>query len=156
MLKVLLRFATVSRLAAILIFAAPSAALADEIDAETRIGLRVTIEQHVEANSTAGYYRFEDTIAQQSLELTFGYLHPVIYQIGSKYLMCANFVNDTGEVVLLDFVIARREMGYTVSSIHRDQRAFFTRMGDPESLAFRPMKTSSKTMRKRRITDPLN
>jgi len=128
MLTVISRLAIFSRLAAILIFAAPSVALADKIDAETHIGLQIALEQHIKVNSATGYYRFEDISAQQSLELTLLHLHPVIYKIGGSYLMCADFLDDSGETVLLDFIIDRREMGYIVTSIHRGQRSFFSRI----------------------------
>ncbi len=98
---------------------------AQELDVQTRVELQRTLEQYVNAKTEDGIYPFFDVEAGEARRLTLKKLHPVIFQKQRYYLMCADFIDEGGSDVLVDYIVRKRGAQYIVEQEVAGRRGFF-------------------------------
>lgn len=98
---------------------------AQELDVQTRVELQRTLAQYVSAKTEDGIYPFFDVEAGEPRRLTLKKLHPVIFQKEGYYLMCADFMDEEGSDVLVDYIVRKRGAQYLVEQEVAGRRGFF-------------------------------
>ncbi len=101
-------------------------ARAQALDVETRVQLQRTLQDYVEAKITDGGYSFFDTESGKVRQLKLDKLHPVIFEKDGYYLMCADFMDDSGADVVLDYIVRKRGDDFVVEQEIEGRRSFLT------------------------------
>ena len=79
---------------------------ADAIEMKTRIDLQMGLKNYIEARTLDNVYEHFNVESGEIEPLVLKNLHPVIFVNGSKYLMCADYLDSNGNAVQLDFIVS--------------------------------------------------
>lgn len=82
-----------------------SSAAADSIRPETRIALFQELESYIQRNSKNGVFSVFDDKTGMKIDTRLKNLHPFMFKKGDLYMLCADFVGDDGQHVVVDFFI---------------------------------------------------
>lgn len=87
---------------------------AAEIELETRTKLQLALKQYIDAGTVDGMYKHFNVEQGRVEKLRLKNLHPVIFAIDGKYMMCADFLNATGDAVMLDYIVGASTNGFRI------------------------------------------
>ena len=79
---------------------------ADAIEMKTRIDLQMGLKHYIEARTSDNVYEHFNVESGKIEPLVLKNLHPVIFVNGSKYMMCADYLDANGNDVLLDYIVS--------------------------------------------------
>ena len=113
-----LRFLT---LALFVIFSGPSA-MAASINNSTRLALQSELRSYISTKTTSGAYTFFDEDNGSIQELKIKAIHPVIFVKGDRFLMCADFIDQKGKKVVIDYVMLPVKDGFIIEKELEGQR----------------------------------
>lgn len=91
-----------------------NSAHASEITLETRTNLQLALKQYIDAGTVDGIYDHFNVEKGQVEKLRLKTLHPVIFAIDSKYMMCADFLDAAGNDVLVDYIVGASASGFRI------------------------------------------
>ena len=83
-----------------------SPAQADSIEMKTRIDLQMGLKHYIEARTEDNVYEHFNVESGKVEPLVLKNLHPVIFVNGSKFMMCADYLDASGNDVLLDYIVS--------------------------------------------------
>jgi len=83
-----------------------SPAQADSIEMKTRIDLQMGLKHYIEARTSDNVYEHFNVESGEIEPLVLKNLHPVIFVNGSKYMMCADYLDANGNDVLIDYIVS--------------------------------------------------
>jgi len=83
-----------------------SPAQADSIEMKTRIDLQLGLKHYIEARTEDNVYEHFNVESGKVEPLVLKNLHPVIFVNGSKFMMCADYLDASGNDVLLDYIVS--------------------------------------------------
>ena len=89
--------------------------------------LQVTMQQHIDRHLVNGAYLHLDETSGEVVQLYPVSPHPVIMRMGNYFVLCADFRNDQGKTVNVDFYMARSDRRYVVFHTKVDQREVLNR-----------------------------
>ena len=112
--------AFLSALAVCLCFGLPSSAA--EIGQEDKVGLQISLMDYIDRHSVDGRFMHFDTGQRSMVAYYPANLHPMIVPVGDIYFLCADFRDETGSEVEVDFVAARDGEGFRVLQTMVNQR----------------------------------
>lgn len=109
----------------VLAFALPTtvAFAADDpsIEGALRAGIQASMKAHIEAGTVDGVYHHYDPVDGHLLHLTKANLHDGIVKKGDFYVSCADFVDQNGRSIDIDFLVvdAGSEMRTLQALVHK-------------------------------------
>ncbi|RED43806.1 hypothetical protein [Aestuariispira insulae] len=108
----------------ILVFLLMPAALAGSIPVGKRAELQLVLLGHIEANSNSAGNRYRHFSGTETAPdyYQFSKLHPVILQREGAYVLCADFISETGASVEMDFILVADRRGYQVTQVILNSR----------------------------------
>jgi hypothetical protein len=83
-----------------------SPAQAASIEMKTRIDLQMGLKNYIESRTSENVYEHFNVDSGKIERLALKNLHPLIFVNGSKYMMCADFLDANGNDVLLDYIVS--------------------------------------------------
>lgn len=99
-------------------------AYAAAIDLETRSELQLTLKQYIDAGTVDGVYERFNVEQGQIEKLRLKTLHPVIFVIDKKYMLCADFLDADGNDVLLDYIVSLSASGFRIEQEIPGRRSY--------------------------------
>ena len=112
----------------LLVTLARAPAQAAEIDLETRAELQLALKQYIDAGTAGGVYEHFNVERGAVEKLRLKTLHPVIFVVESKYMLCADFLDVNGKAVMLDYVVGSSATGFRIEQAIAGQRSYLTRI----------------------------
>ena len=79
---------------------------ADSIETKTRIDLQIGLKNYIEARTSDSVYEYFNVESGEIEALILKNLHPVIFVKGSKFMMCADYLDANGADVLIDYIVS--------------------------------------------------
>ena len=79
---------------------------AGSIDMATRVDLQLGLKNYIESRTSDNGYEYFNIETGKIEKLALKNLHPIIFVNGSKYMMCADFQDASGNDVLLDYIVS--------------------------------------------------
>ena len=116
-------------LATTLVFAASGTTDANEasttarLTTETRVQLQAALQLHIDRTTVRGIYPTVDLKSGKVGGLHPAAGHPMILRLGDYYVLCAQFRDDAGKAVSVDFYVANRDRGFTIFRVEFSNRA---------------------------------
>jgi len=101
-----------------------SRAQATEIKLETRAKLQLTLKQYIDAGTVDGIYEHFDIEKGRVEKLRLKTLHPVIFRMESKFMMCADFLDADDKSVILDYIVGASANGYRIEQEIPGRRSY--------------------------------
>ncbi|MFO1172472.1 MAG: hypothetical protein U1E49_16120 [Hyphomicrobiaceae bacterium] len=83
-----------------------------EVPAAEAIGLQAAMQRHIEANLVDGALLHIDPVTGIVQSFYPAKAHPKIMQVGPYYYLCANFRDDAGTEVMVNFYVAKQSGKY--------------------------------------------
>lgn len=114
-----------SQLLAMAFFLTFSGATAEaaSIDNTTRVALQSELRSYIATKTSDGTYTFFDEEDGSIQEFQIKAIHPVIFAKGDRFLMCADFIDQEGKKVLIDYVMLPVSNGFIVEKELEGQRS---------------------------------
>ena len=103
---------------------------AEELDVETRVALQRTLQAYVDNKTVNDAYSFFDVESGQTSNLKLKKLHPIIFKKEDYFLMCADFMDEKGADVLIDYIVRMGDTSYFVEQEVAGRRGFFKTIFD--------------------------
>jgi len=100
------------------------------VELNTQVELQIGLKRYIEARTVDNKYEHFNVESGKIEQLVLKNLHPVIFVTGSKYLMCADFVDSSGGDFLLDYIISLTGNDFQVEQEIRGKRSFLTKLFD--------------------------
>ena len=101
---------------------------AAEIDLETRAELQLALQQYIDAGTVDGVYEHFNVERGEVQKLRLKALHPVIFVIESKFMLCADFMDADGEAVMLDYIVGASATGFRIEQEIAGQRSYLVQI----------------------------
>jgi hypothetical protein len=98
------------------------------LENKVRVALQGVLRAHIQAETDNGLYYFRDQVSGDAYMLRLKKLHPVIFKQKETYLLCADFVDDDGKAVLVDYFIERQKGQFMVVNSVPGRRPLFMRI----------------------------
>ena len=102
----------------------PGQAQAATIDLETRTELQLTLQQYIDAGTVDGVYEHFNLEQGAIVKLRLKTLHPVIFVVENKYMLCADFLDANGEAVMLDYIVGPSTDGFRIEQEIPGRRSY--------------------------------
>ena len=99
-----------------------SGANATTLDSQTRVDLHTELRNYIDLKVDNGRYTYFDEKSGKSMLLRIKAIHPVVLSRGTRYLLCADFIDASGNDVVIDFVIFPTATGYLIEKEIEGQR----------------------------------
>lgn len=100
-----------------------SGAAADQpIDVAEKASLQVAMQQHIDRSLVNGAYLHLDLDAGIVRSLHPVKAHTIILKLGDYFVLCSDFRDNKGNLVNIDFYLARRDRSYIVFHSAVDDR----------------------------------
>lgn len=100
------------------------------LDEQTRIELQMTLKDFIDKKSEEGTYPFFDVDKGGFRTLNLKTLHPIIFEQDGYYMMCADFLGEDGNDVLIDYIVVPADGGYTVVQQILGRRSYLKTLFD--------------------------
>lgn len=100
-----------------------AAAAAPKLDTESRVQLQTAMRMHIDRVSVKGTYPNLDLKSGAVRMLHPAASHPMILSMGTYYVLCADFRDDAGKPVNVDFYVARKDKGFSIFQVEVANRA---------------------------------
>ena len=81
---------------------------------ETKVRLQSDLQKHIYRSLVNGAFHTLDSKTGEVIALYPRVSHPMILQMGEYYVMCADFRDDAGNDVDIDFYMIKKPRGYQV------------------------------------------
>lgn len=107
---------------AIFFFAFAPDVFAGSIDNSARVALQSTLRGYIEGKTADGRYTFFDETTGDVQVLNLKKIHPVIFEKNGRFLMCADFLGQQGQDVLVDYIVVSGNEGFLVEKEIRGRR----------------------------------
>ena len=101
-----------------------SRAQAAEIDLETQAELQLSLKHYIDAGTVGGVYEHFNVEQGEIEKLRLKTLHPVIFVVESKYMMCADFLDANGKEVILDYIVGSSANGFRIEQEIPGRRSY--------------------------------
>lgn len=98
-------------------------AAADKASTELRVLLQVAMQTHIDRITVAGRYPVVDLKSGAVRSLHPAATHPMVLRMGEYYVLCADFRDDAGQPVNVDFYVAKGDKRFTVFQVEVANRA---------------------------------
>lgn len=100
------------------------------LDEQTRIELQITLKDFIDKKSEEGAYQFFDVDKGGVRNLNLKTLHPIIFEQDGYYMMCADYLGEDGNDVLIDYIVVSADGGYTVMQQILGRRSYLKTLFD--------------------------
>lgn len=114
--------------AVLLMSVPPMSVSASTLKNDTRVALQTELRNYIQGKISDGIYTFfnRDTDTNEALRLK--WIHPVIFGKNGRFLMCADFIDQQGQDVLIDYLMVPNRYGFSVEKEIRGRRAMLVKM----------------------------
>ncbi|MDE1950019.1 MAG: hypothetical protein KGL43_12405 [Burkholderiales bacterium] len=96
---------------------ARAAEAGDRISTETRVQLQAAMQLQIDRSTVAGSYPVVDLGTGRLRNLHPAAGHPMMLRLGEAFVLCADFRDDAGVPVNVDFYLARRQGRFAVFQV---------------------------------------
>lgn len=110
----------------VLCLAFPVGAVAASIEDNTRVALQTTLRSYISGKTINGHYTFFHENTGDVEVLSLKKVHPVIFEKNGRFLMCADFIGQDGQNVLIDYIVVPGNDAFLVEKEVRGQRPMLT------------------------------
>jgi hypothetical protein len=107
----------------LLLFCASATAAEGKLDTQTRVLLQAAMQTHIERTTVAGRYPKVELASGQVKQLYPAAGHPMVLRMGQYYVLCADFRDDAGKAVNVDFYLTEKAKGFSVFQVEIANRA---------------------------------
>jgi hypothetical protein len=101
---------------------------ADSIETKTRIDLQMGLKNYIEGRTTDNVYEHFNVESGKIEALVLKNLHPVIFVNGSKFMMCADYLDANGDDVLIDYIVSLAGSEFRVEQEIPGKRDYLKRL----------------------------
>lgn len=98
-------------------------ASAASIDNNTRVALQSELRTYIGTKTNDGIYSFFDESKGSVQKFQIKAIHPVIFAKEDRFLLCADFIDQKGNKVLIDYVMLSVSDGFIVEKELEGQRS---------------------------------
>ena len=84
------------------------------IPAQLKTDVQVAMNAHIDSNQSGGRFVIYDAVDGKLLRLQLKELHAGVVRNGEFYVSCADFADEIGAVVDVDFLVVRSDYGFRV------------------------------------------
>jgi hypothetical protein len=103
--------------------AAQAAGSPGKVSTDERVQLQSAMQMHIDRTTVAGSYPVLNLATGKVRQLHPAAAHPMMLRLGDYYVLCADFRDDAGKAVNVDFYLARNDRKFTVFQVEVANRA---------------------------------
>jgi len=103
--------------------AASNPASAASIDMDTRIELQTELRDYISGKTRAGVYTYFDDVKGETRTLSLKKIHNFMFIKDERYMLCADFMDNEGSHVVMDYIFAPHADGYRLEKEVEGRRA---------------------------------
>jgi len=100
-----------------------SADTSTKLSIESRTQLQAAMQSHIDRISIGGVFPYVDLKTGQVRKLHPAAGHPMMLRLGDHFVLCADFRDEAGKAVNIDFYVARAERRFQVFQMEVANRA---------------------------------
>ncbi|MFT5116028.1 MAG: hypothetical protein ACI8P9_005389 [Parasphingorhabdus sp.] len=111
--------------AMIISFSASSNASAETLSSETSVSLQTMLRSYIYEKMDNGLYQFFDENTGVIKPYRLKKIHPTIFKKENRFMLCADFLDQNGNDVIIDYIFAPSTNGYKLEKEIAGRRSYF-------------------------------